>query len=168
MNKTVTCKDVFGNEYEQNIEDLDVRIGVYAVIIRDNKILLARQWGGYSIIGGGVEKGETLEEAYIREIKEETGLDTRPGRLIHHAVTFFQRDKKSQAVQSYQFYFASNVSSGAIHTENITPSEATYTNGNPEWIDIDKIDQINFRHSIDLKTILDAYNDDKSTARRAR
>jgi hypothetical protein len=60
MTKTVICKDVFGNEYETPIDDLDVRIGVYAVIIRDNKILLARQWEGYSIIGGGVEKGETL------------------------------------------------------------------------------------------------------------
>ena len=50
MTKTVICKDVFGNEYKTPIDDLDVRIGVYAVIIRDNKILLARQWEGYSII----------------------------------------------------------------------------------------------------------------------
>lgn len=93
MTKTVICKDVFGNEYETPIDDLDVRIGVYAVIIRDNKILLARQWDGYSIIGGGVEKGETLEEAFTREIEEETGLKATPGKLIHHATTFFKRDE---------------------------------------------------------------------------
>ncbi len=33
----------------------------------------------------------------------------------------------------------------------------TYTNDIPEWVDIDKANTINFRHSIDLQTILSAY-----------
>lgn len=160
MTKTVICKDVFGNEYETPIDDLDVRIGVYAVIIRDNKILLARQWDGYSIIGGGVEKGETLEEAFTREIEEETGLKATPGKLIHHATTFFKRDEKSRARQSYQFYITHEDLTGEIHNSNITDSEKTYTNDIPEWVDLDTIDKIDFRHSVDLKTILDAYHRD--------
>ena len=48
-----------------------------AVIIMDGKILLQRrtdngQWG---LIGGLVELNETYEEAALREIREETGLD---------------------------------------------------------------------------------------------
>lgn len=158
MTKTVICKDVFGNEYETPVEDLDVRIGVYAIIIRDNKILLARQWDGYSIIGGGVEKGETLEEAFVREVEEETGLKATSGKLIHHATTFFKRDEKSHARQSYQFYITHGDLAGEIHNSNITDSEKTYTNDIPEWVDLDTIDQIDFRHSVDLKTILDAYH----------
>jgi len=161
MKNTVICKDVFGNEYECPVDELDVRIGVYAVIIRDNKILLVRQWDGYSIIGGGVEKGETLEEAFIREVKEETGLSAQPGKLIHHATTFFKRDKDSGARQSYQFYFTHEQLEGEMHNSNITDSEKTYTNDIPEWVDLDSIDQINFRHSVNLKTILNAYEENK-------
>lgn len=55
-----------------------------AVIINDdNQILLLRRnpniemWqpGRWALVGGGVEEGETPEEAVKREIKEETGLN---------------------------------------------------------------------------------------------
>ena len=157
MKITVICKDAFGNEHQCLIDELDVRIGIYAIIIRDNKILLARHWDGYSMIGGGVEKGESLEDAFVREVKEETGLDVRPGKLVHHATTFFKRDDKSRAKQSYQFYFTHNELHGEIHNNNITDSEKTYTNDVPEWVELDTIDQIDFRHSVDLKDILAAY-----------
>jgi ADP-ribose pyrophosphatase YjhB (NUDIX family) len=50
-----------------------------AVILRDGKILFQRrtdngQWG---LIGGLVEMNETYEEAALREVREETGLEVR-------------------------------------------------------------------------------------------
>lgn len=50
-----------------------------ALIIRDQKILFQRrtdngQWG---LIGGLVEMNETYEQAALREIREETGLEVR-------------------------------------------------------------------------------------------
>jgi 8-oxo-dGTP pyrophosphatase MutT (NUDIX family) len=58
-----------------------------AVIIFDgaNILLLYRQKQGrsyYVIPGGGVELGETLEEAAIRETQEETGLEVRLGNKL--------------------------------------------------------------------------------------
>jgi ADP-ribose pyrophosphatase YjhB (NUDIX family) len=158
MKDKVICKDVYGNEYECPVDMLDVRIGVYAIIVRDSKILLARQWDGFSLVGGGVEKGESLEEAFVREVKEETGLSVKPGKLIYHTTTFFKRDKESRARQSHQFYFVHNELDGELHNECITDSEKLYTNDLPEWVDLSEIDQIDFRHSVDLKTILFAYN----------
>jgi 8-oxo-dGTP diphosphatase len=38
--------------------------------------------GLWSIPGGRVEPGETDQQAVIREVREETGLVVRPGRLI--------------------------------------------------------------------------------------
>lgn len=48
------------------------------IFASDGDILLvqSQKWiGCYSLPGGKVEKGETRQEAFIREIKEETGLD---------------------------------------------------------------------------------------------
>ena len=80
MTKPIICKDVFGNQYTVPVDELNIRVGVYAVIIKDNKILLTRQWDGYSLIGGGVEKGETIEESIVREVKEETGSNHHAGQ----------------------------------------------------------------------------------------
>lgn len=53
------------------------RAGV--IIICDGQVLLMRRrkYGRkyYVVPGGGVEDGETIQEAAIREAKEETGLD---------------------------------------------------------------------------------------------
>jgi ADP-ribose pyrophosphatase YjhB (NUDIX family) len=159
MKNTVICKDVFGNEYECPVDELDVRTGVYAVIIRDDKILLTRQWDGYSIVGGGVDKGETLEEAFTREVEEETGLVAQPGKLIHHATTFFKKDQDSRPCQSFQFYFTHNYLEGDIQNTNITTSEKAYTNDIPEWVDLKTLDQIDFRHSVDIDSIMSAYRE---------
>ncbi|MFJ6510586.1 NUDIX domain-containing protein [Streptomyces sp. NPDC091406] len=56
-----------------------VRVRAGAVVIRDGAILLIRfseEGGGshYEIPGGGVERGETLQAAVLRELGEETGL----------------------------------------------------------------------------------------------
>lgn len=52
---------------------------VIVAVVRDNQILLARSSrhpaGFYSVLAGFVEPGETLEEAVIREIKEEVGIE---------------------------------------------------------------------------------------------
>ena len=159
MNKTVNCKDVFGNVYKTPVEDLIIRVGVYAIIIKDRKILLTHQWDGYSLIGGSMEKGELVEEALIREVKEETGLNIMPDKIIFQATTFFKRDKKSEPHQSVQLYFTQSQISGKITNNNITESEQGYTHGKPEWISLDQIDNIKFRHSVSLKTLLKAYDE---------
>ncbi|MEM1564298.1 MAG: NUDIX hydrolase [Candidatus Bathyarchaeia archaeon] len=62
-------------------------VGVGAIIICDGKILLEKRRGEpakgkWSVPGGLVELGETAEEAVVREVKEETGLDVADPELI--------------------------------------------------------------------------------------
>ena len=54
-------------------------IGVYAIIIKNNKIaLIKKASGGYKgkldLPGGGIEHTETVEEALERELMEEAGV----------------------------------------------------------------------------------------------
>jgi len=55
------------------------QLAVSAVIFRERKVLLVRRArspgrGFYSLPGGRVEYGETLQQALAREVDEETGL----------------------------------------------------------------------------------------------
>jgi ADP-ribose pyrophosphatase YjhB (NUDIX family) len=58
-------------------------LAVSAAIIRDGRILIVRRarppaHGVYTLPGGIVELGETLEQAVVREVREETALEIEP------------------------------------------------------------------------------------------
>ena len=62
-------------------------LGVGALIFRHGKILLVERGrepfkGFWSLPGGALEVGETLECGVAREVKEETGLDVTPVALV--------------------------------------------------------------------------------------
>lgn len=61
--------------------------GVAAVIFRGDSVLLVRRGnepskGMWGLPGGVIELGETAEEAAVREVREETGLEVRPARFL--------------------------------------------------------------------------------------
>lgn len=57
-----------------------------AIVIENDKILVMhRSKHGneyYTLVGGRVNEGESVEQALVREIKEETGLDITKFRLV--------------------------------------------------------------------------------------
>jgi 8-oxo-dGTP diphosphatase len=62
-------------------------LAVSAAIFRDGRVLIVRRarppaHGLYTLPGGGVELGETLEQAVMREVREETGLAIAPLGLV--------------------------------------------------------------------------------------
>jgi ADP-ribose pyrophosphatase YjhB (NUDIX family) len=64
-------------------------LAVSAAIIREDRILIVRRSraparGIYTLPGGVVEAGETLAEAAVREVAEETGLTIEPVALAGH------------------------------------------------------------------------------------
>jgi mutator protein MutT len=62
-------------------------VSVGAVIVDDGRVLLIKRGqpplqGRWSLPGGVVELGETLQEALVREVREETGLDVEVGPVV--------------------------------------------------------------------------------------
>lgn len=59
------------------------RPGGYGVIFdKRRRILAVSERGKYFLPGGGVETGESAEDAFVREAAEETGLTVRIVRVI--------------------------------------------------------------------------------------
>ena len=62
-------------------------IGVGAVVIDGGKVLLVRRGheplkGEWSLPGGALELGETLQQGVVREVLEETGLTVVPAGIV--------------------------------------------------------------------------------------
>jgi mutator protein MutT len=60
---------------------------VGAIAVDDGRLLMVRRGnppavGDWSVPGGRVEAGETLAEAVVREVAEETGLEVVCGELV--------------------------------------------------------------------------------------
>ncbi len=80
-------------------------VGVGAVILSQGKLLMEKRGnepakGKWSIPGGVVELGERLEDAVIRETKEETGLDVEAPHLID---VVYQVDLDEKGKVKYHF-----------------------------------------------------------------
>jgi 8-oxo-dGTP diphosphatase len=80
-------------------------LAVSAAIIRDGRVLIVRRnnppsHGFYTLPGGVVETGETLHQAVVREIAEETGLAIEPIALAGHREAIF-RDKDGRTERHF-------------------------------------------------------------------
>jgi 8-oxo-dGTP diphosphatase len=80
-------------------------VGVGAIIIKGQEVLLARRgkepgYGEWSIPGGAVKLGETLEEAVIREVREETNLEVRVEEMVEVLERIF-RDPQGKVRYHY-------------------------------------------------------------------
>src|SRR5580700_2185563 len=80
-------------------------LGVGALIFDEDKILLVERGkeplkGYWSLPGGVLETGETLHEGVVREVREETGLEVEPLKMLE----IFERIiRDSQGAAEYHY-----------------------------------------------------------------
>jgi 8-oxo-dGTP diphosphatase len=79
-------------------------VGVGGVLLHRGRVLLIRRGkqplrGRWVVPGGTVELGESLEEALVREMEEETGIRVRPVSLL----TVFDRIEKDASEVRYHY-----------------------------------------------------------------
>ena len=99
-----------------------VRDSARAVIVCGEKVAMVHslKYDYYKFPGGGIEPGETLEDAVIRETREEAGLEVIPESVrefgyVHRiqksdipGVSYFKQDN---------FYFLCEVKDGSVSQE---------------------------------------------------
>ncbi len=81
------------------------QIGVGAIVIKNNKILLVKRKnppakGLWAIPGGRLEFGESLKEACRREVLEETGIQIKVGELFY-SFEVIERNSNNEIVFHY-------------------------------------------------------------------
>ena len=125
-----------------------VELTVLCLVEDGNKILLQnrvkKDWKGYTLPGGHVEKDESFVDSVIREMKEETGLDIKNPVLV--GVKQFPIKYGRYVV----FLYKTNEFEGELHSSN---------EGKMEWIeykDISKIKTVD-----DFEELLKVMNSDK-------
>lgn len=85
------------------------RIAARGIIIRDGRYLtILGKYGDCKFPGGGMEKGETLQETLLREVREETGFHVKKDS-IREAFLVHERRKGHQGeailIMDSHYYF---------------------------------------------------------------
>ena len=138
---------------EVSVDKLLFRPSVYGVIIKDKKILLVPQWDGYDFPGGGVELGETMDEALVREVKEETGLTVLRGPVLLCENNFFIHPYSKKPLHTILAYYQCTATGGEISDAGFDEHEKEYAK-KAEWVDLDRIGAIKFLNPIDSPALI--------------
>jgi 8-oxo-dGTP diphosphatase len=115
-------------------------VGVGALIIEERRILLVERGqhplkGQWSLPGGGVETGESLEEAIIREVREETGLNVHP---VQVGVIFERILRDIEGAPEYHYVlidYICEVTGGSLCAGDDSCSA--------KWFEISSLEQLN-------------------------
>lgn len=119
-------------------------------LTREILLVKTHKWGGrYSIVGGKVRKNERLNEALLREVKEETGLSGNVGK---HLATFDQIKNSGYYQAGTQHIFVDNVVSVDSKKVQLNEEAQEYI-----WISASEALQYldiepNARHTVELYT----------------
>ena len=114
---------------------------VCAVIKHNNKLLaMKNDYSPYYFLPGGrVDLNETADNAMLRELKEELGIDANIVRPLWFAQTFFIEDTTNEKFHELCIYYLVDVSDTDLVNQQRFEGLVTWNHEMFEWIDIDTL-----------------------------
>lgn len=137
-------------DYMDYIENgtVGVRPSVRAIIIRENKIALvySEKYDYYIFAGGGINEGETREEALVREIQEELGLEIIPETIAEYGlIVRKEKGKLDDLFIQENYYYTCDVKDSVVSQRlDDYEEEEKYI---LRWVTPDEVRVTNLTHS---------------------
>ena len=115
------------------------RTAVRGIFFQNEKLLLiAGKYGDCKFPGGGVEPGESLEEALSREIREETGFALDPRSLRKWGeVTERRKGITADMTEMVSHYFFCGLTEAVQIQQELDPYEKEYEYA-PMWLTLEE------------------------------
>jgi len=129
-----------------------------AVIIKDGMVLLIHRFRDgiefFVLPGGTVEEGETLEQAAIREVKEETSLDVKIDKKLWQHLNIHGND-----VPKMHHYFLMKGIVGEIELggeeKEINSKENSFV---LEWHDLKKLSELPIKPDFAKEKLIEEFS----------
>ena len=132
--------------------DYDTRLGAYAVVVQEGRLLLALfnelAVPTWTLPGGGVELSETVQDAVVREVREETGYDVALGRILAVDTSVVPPEERlrptERPLKSLRVLYEAHVTGGELrHELDGTTDEA-------RWIPLGEVPSLQRVAYVDL------------------
>jgi 8-oxo-dGTP diphosphatase len=111
-----------------DIDDCLYRVAVRVLIVQDNKVLLVKEASGgwWALPGGGIDHGETVESALVREVEEELGV---PAQEIssNFEIVHYNIGNVVHSIPRMNLYFKASVPGGLLAETNHVEKWAWFT-----------------------------------------
>ncbi len=133
---------------------------VRAIIVNNGKLLVMHRnkYGSqyYTLVGGGVQDGESLEQALIREVKEETGLKLTAAKLVF--TENYPEPHNSQFIYYCEVAPFDKVAVSDFSEEAIM-NRLDANIHTPMWMQINSLASLQFRTPQLHKALINAFKD---------
>jgi ADP-ribose pyrophosphatase YjhB (NUDIX family) len=127
-----------------------------AIVVDDaGRILLQRRTDNalWSIPGGAMEVGESIADTAVREVKEETGLDVEPERVVglysnpRHVVEYADGEVRQQ----FSVCFACRLVGGQVATSDESSEVGFFTPAQIQAMPVHESIRLRIRHYLERR-----------------
>jgi ADP-ribose pyrophosphatase YjhB (NUDIX family) len=117
-------------------------VRAYGILVHEGKVLLVRSSSPqirpplWWLPGGGIDFGESPEEALLREFKEETGLELKDP-LLHDVVSDVRRRPNGDRIHTVRVLYTVTLAGGELRHETVGTTDQV------QWFEARDLEEVN-------------------------